>query len=141
MSREQNKMVALSWYSAFDRGDLATIEPMLARNFRGRVGRQLLDRSAVIQLLGMFLTAFSDSKHSFEHVIVEGDRVVTVGTWSGTHTGDFQGIPATGRSVVLPVFHIDTISNGKIVEHNGEGDFLGLLLQLGRALSPADSRA
>ena len=40
--------------------------------------------------------AFHDSHHAIEDLIGEGDKVVTRFTWSGTHGGEFDGIPATG---------------------------------------------
>ncbi len=40
--------------------------------------------------------AFHDSHHAIEDLIAEEDKVVTRFTWSGTHRGEFDGIPATG---------------------------------------------
>jgi predicted ester cyclase len=53
---------------------------------------------------------------------------------SGTHTGDFYGIPATGKRVEFTGMYIARIADGKIVEHWAEEDAYGLLLQLGLKL-------
>ena len=48
--------------------------------------------------VGMFLAAFPDMHLVIEDIVVAGDKVATRGRFSGTHTGDFMGMPATGRS-------------------------------------------
>jgi predicted ester cyclase len=78
-----------------------------------------------------FLTAFPDGAHEFQDVIVSGNQVVTRCVWSGTHTHDFMGIPATGRSIAINVIHIDRWVDGRITEHFGQFDSLGMMQQLG----------
>jgi hypothetical protein len=68
--------------------------------------------------------------------IVSGDRVVTSGTFIATHLGEFQGLPPTGKQIRLSIMHIDRVENGKIVEHWGQGDALGLMQQLGIIFLP-----
>jgi len=50
---------------------------------------------------------------------------------TGTHTGDFFGFPATGKKISFTGIYIVQIANGKIIEHWGEEDSVGLLQQLG----------
>jgi predicted ester cyclase len=52
-------------------------------------------------------------------------------TMTGTHTGDFWGIPATGKRVEFTGIYIVRIAGGRIVEHWGEEDGVSLLQQLG----------
>lgn len=90
------------------------------------------------QQFGMsFYLAFSQGKHHFEEVIVAGDRVVTCGTFTATHLGEFQGLPPTGKTISLSIMHIDRVEDGKIVEHWGQGDALGLMQQLGIMFLPS----
>jgi len=63
--------------------------------------------------------------------IVEGDKVVSRGTLRGTHRGEFQGIPPTGKRIEVTWISIDRIADGKIAEHRVEQDNLGMLQQLG----------
>jgi predicted ester cyclase len=49
---------------------------------------------------------------------------------SGRHSGDFMGVPATGRSVSLATIRIDRIVDGKIAEHWSVADMAGLVQQL-----------
>jgi len=52
-------------------------------------------------------------------------------TMTGTHDGEWQGIPATGRRVSLVGVDVFKAADGLIVEERIHGDFLGLLRQLG----------
>ena len=81
--------------------------------------------------IGMWRGAF-DFAFTVEDQITEGDRVCTRWTWNGTHTGDFMGIPATGRQVSMTgttIFLCGT--DGKITEGWWQYDRLGLMSQLG----------
>jgi steroid delta-isomerase-like uncharacterized protein len=51
-------------------------------------------------LAGMF-AAFPDPHWTLHDTIAEGDRVMTLSSWTGTHRGEFMGIPATGRTVTV----------------------------------------
>jgi predicted ester cyclase len=52
-------------------------------------------------------------------------------TLRGTHLGDFLGNPATGNSIEVSNIHILRVVDGKIVEHWGHGDDMGMMRQLG----------
>jgi len=80
--------------------------------------------------------AFSEGQHIFDEVVVAGDRVVTCGTFTATHLGEFQGLPPTGKRIKLSIMHIDRVEDGKIIEHWGQGDALGLMQQLGIVFLP-----
>jgi predicted ester cyclase len=64
---------------------------------------------------------------------------VTVGKFRGTHLDKFQGLPATGKSIEIEVMHIDTLVDGKIVSHWGQGNQAGMMKQLGIAFIPGFS--
>jgi predicted ester cyclase len=53
------------------------------------------------------------------------------------HTGEFQGIPATGKTVAVDAVFWFRFANGKVIDHWGQGDFFGLLQQLGAVPAPA----
>jgi steroid delta-isomerase-like uncharacterized protein len=76
-------------------------------------------------------TAFPDLTLTADQVIAEGDRVAILWTLSGTHQGEFLGVPATGNTVSTPGVDIYRIENGQIAEAWTVGDELGLLMQLG----------
>jgi predicted ester cyclase len=79
----------------------------------------------------MFRTAFPDFKVRIEDEVVSGDRVATRGFFSGTHTGEFMGIPPTGRSFQCSYSDIWRLEDGKGRENWVQMDMLGLMQQLG----------
>lgn len=78
-----------------------------------------------------FRLAFPDIRASVDDLIAEGDKVVVRGTWTGTHLGEFMGIPATGNAVNFGVMDEFRISGGKIKEHWGLMDAMSLMQQIG----------
>lgn len=83
------------------------------------------------QLMSMFFSAFPDLHATIDVLVAEGDLVVGRMTNTGTHTGDFMGIPATGKKVSFTETHIVRIADGKAVEHWGNQDDMGMMQQLG----------
>lgn len=78
-----------------------------------------------------FIDAFPDVKCTIDRQEVEGDLVHSWVTFRGTQTQPLMDIPATGRQAVVPVYVIDRIENGKIVESSSEWDPDDMLRQLG----------
>jgi predicted ester cyclase len=75
--------------------------------------------------------AFPDLNIRVETLIADGDQVAYVARMKGTHLGVFAGVPATDKPVEYMSIGMDRLENGKIVQHNATGDFLGVLVQLG----------
>jgi steroid delta-isomerase-like uncharacterized protein len=78
-----------------------------------------------------FRAAFPDMQWSVDEQIAEEDKVVTRFEWTGTHGGEFLGIPATGKQVRIWGVVIDRIENGKVQDTRILMDTLGLMSQLG----------
>ena len=76
-------------------------------------------------------TGFSDLNFSIHEQISEGDKVASRFEWTGTHTGVFLGIPATGKPVRVWGIVIDRLQDGKIKNTRIIMDTLGLMMQLG----------
>jgi len=83
------------------------------------------------QVFSMYTTAFPDTHFTVGDMIAEGDRVVARLSVSATQHGAFMGLPPTGKHVRFTGIDIIRIAGGKLVEHWGEMDMLGLLQQLG----------
>jgi predicted ester cyclase len=81
--------------------------------------------------IGMLHAAFSGQRYEVHRVIGENDTVVIDATMYGRHTGDFLGIPATGREVGMRSIHIIRYRDGREVETWALQDRLGLMQQLG----------
>ena len=82
-------------------------------------------------LMDVNLTAFPDFKYSTEDIIAEGDKVVCRYTFTGTHQGDYMGVPASGKKVKNEGIGIIRISDGRIVEAWFAGDMLTMMQQIG----------
>lgn len=70
-----------------------------------------------------------------EQVAIDGDTIWIRNRARGTNGGPVMGHPPTGRSIDIDVFDIARFEHGKVVEHWGVPDQLGMMLQLG--LMPA----
>jgi steroid delta-isomerase-like uncharacterized protein len=79
----------------------------------------------------MLFTAMPDIHITVETVIAEGDTTAARFTITGTDTGGFMGMPASGKSVKVTGMDFMRFRDGVIVEHWGEMDMFGLLQQLG----------
>ena len=85
----------------------------------------------------MMYAAFPDGKHTIDETLEIGDRVVLRGSWAGTHTGDFMGMPPTGKEITITFMNFDRFADGKLVEHRAEVDMFGLMQQLGASMNLA----
>ena len=140
MSVEQNKaLVRQMVEEIFNRGNTSLAAEFLAPDF---VEREELppgipsDREGVTQLTTMLRSAFPDFKATIDDIIAEGDKVVIRQTWTGTHKGEFMGVPPTEKSVSFGVIDIIRVAGGKFVEHWGQMDSMGLMQQLGAIPTP-----
>jgi steroid delta-isomerase-like uncharacterized protein len=77
------------------------------------------------------LKAFAEFRHEIEGHVTEGEMIATRVTGHGRHTGEFLGIPATGKEVTMSGIGIRRIVDGKMAEHWAQIDAMSLLQQLG----------
>ena len=82
-------------------------------------------------MFGMMLSAFPDFHSQINMTLADGDMVVIHQTWTGTHEGDFMGIPPTGNSFSINTIDIMEIIDGQITGHWGVTDMAALMEQLG----------
>lgn len=78
-----------------------------------------------------FVTGFSNRKFTVKRMFANGEDLVKHWHFTGTHTGVFMGIPATGRTVNIEGSTIAKIVDGKIVEEQDFMDNMSFLKQLG----------
>jgi steroid delta-isomerase-like uncharacterized protein len=88
-------------------------------------------KAGVGRLFQSMFDAFPDFQMAVEDTIVEGDKVVTRVRATGTHRGEFMGIPATGNRIEVPLIDIARVRDGKIAEHWGVMDSAAMMQQLG----------
>jgi steroid delta-isomerase-like uncharacterized protein len=79
----------------------------------------------------------SDVSMKIEDLIAEGDKVVARLTAHAVQTGEFMGMPATGKPYSISETHIFRIKDGRVTEHWLDADMLGMLRQLGAFPAPS----
>ncbi len=84
-------------------------------------------------------SGFPDLNFAINEQIAEGDKVASRFEWTGTHRGEFLGVPATGRPVRVWGIVIDRLEEGRIKDTRIIMDSLGLMMQLGVIPPPPDS--
>ena len=80
--------------------------------------------------------AFDSPKLVFHETLESGDAVTIRFTMTGTHRGEFMGVPATGRQIVLPGITILHFEGDTVIERWSCADMLALLVQLGAVPPP-----
>ncbi|WP_435591719.1 ester cyclase [Nocardia sp. bgisy118] len=75
--------------------------------------------------------AFPDLHVGVEDTIAEGDKVVSRNTVTGTHRGEYMGLPPTGKPITYNEIFIFRFVDGRVAETWGVVDTLGLMRQLG----------
>jgi len=99
------------------------------------VGPGIIGRTALAEFYATFGAAFPDWHMTIDDMLAEGDKIVVRYTANGTHQGEIQGIPATGKPYTQIGIVIYQLTNGKIVEGWLQTDMLSMMQQLG--LMPA----
>ncbi len=89
----------------------------------------------------LLLSAFDPCRFTIEDIVAEDDRVVVRWTSTGTHSGDFMGIPPTSRDYTIAGIDIHTVTEGRMSEHWHVVDQLGQMQQLGLIPQPETSGA
>jgi steroid delta-isomerase-like uncharacterized protein len=130
-TRNPIKDQARRFIAALDAQDWASVMEQVAPDCRSHVGGQTLDREGWKGMGQMFYAGFPDGAHEVVDLIAEDDRVAVRGRFEGTHTGDFQGIPPTGRRVALDMVLVYRFAGGRVAEHWGYFDGASLMAQLG----------
>ncbi len=134
--------VSQRWYDGFNSGDLSIIDEVLAPDWADYPpppgpGTDVENYKQVV--LGT-RAAFPDIRFETQDFIVDGDRVAVRSIATGTHEGEFLGIPPTGRVIEFQTIDIHRVVDGQIVETYHVEDLLSVLIQVG-GFSPAVSPA
>jgi len=115
----------------FNNGNLAVVDELVAPSSREyqRGGKDGIEGTkGTIKYLR---SAFPDFKITIDEVVVSGDKVWARQKGGGTNLGGFAGHPPTGIKAFIDVIDVVRIEDGKIVEHWGVPDQLGMMMQLG----------
>lgn len=131
MSNEDNKALVRRYIETWNRGDLEGMAAYWSPDMVHHTRSGSHGFEAVLSIVSNFMTAFPNLTFEIDDIVADGDRVASRMTARGTHTGEYMGVPATGRSVSCSVFGIARVADGKLVEHWGVTDELHLIEQIG----------
>ena len=133
MSEENKAKFRRVVEDGFGQGKLDVIDELIDPNWvdHNPMPGQEPGPEGMKKLLTMFRNAFPDMTLTLDVLMAEGDLVAGRNTMSGTHTGELMGIPPTNKRITMTEIHIVRIANGKAVEHWGNSDDMGMMMQLG----------
>lgn len=120
MSNEEIKATARRMLEeVFPSEDVAALPELVAEDFVNHDGPPGAPQGRAGLAAGMHVlaSAFSDQRWEMHQVLADGDTVVMYCTHSGEHTGEFMGIPATGRRFAYQQVHLVRFADGLGVEH------------------------
>ncbi|CAN5198684.1 hypothetical protein BH23GEM4_BH23GEM4_19420 [soil metagenome] len=133
MGKQDNIAAQKRFGGAINSGDLEAIREVVAPGVvdHDPAANQGPGPQGFIDFFRSFRKAFPDLKVEVEQMVADEDNVALAYTVTGTHRGDFHGVPATGKKMEARGVQIARFENGKMVERWGSSDELGMLKQLG----------
>jgi steroid delta-isomerase-like uncharacterized protein len=120
-------------YERINAGDIAGFGDLVAEDFVEHQGLpDLPTKEGTLEFFRVLLAAFPDWRMTVEDLIAGGDKTVARVTVTGTHKGEFMGVPPAGTRVEVQLIDIMRFDDaGLVCEHWGVADMLSLLQQLG----------
>ena len=134
----QNKAAFRYMLEETDKGNYSAWDEVCSADYVTHWGEISWNLEEHKQANSPLLVAFPDFKHEINNMIAEGDRVVVRVTLTGTHEGEYMGIPPTGNKIKYTGMLEGRFSEGKLVELWGIGDMLTLMQQIGMELKPKE---
>ena len=134
MSIEENKTLAGRWLDEiWNKVNLAAVDELCTTNFTFSYAAPGVsnDREGYKQTVIMLTSGVSDLKVTLEDMVAEGDKVAVRWKGNSKHTGEYMGIPPTGKQLSMTGISIARIEGSKIAEEWGEMDMMGLMQQIG----------
>jgi steroid delta-isomerase-like uncharacterized protein len=129
---EENKALARKFLRMFELGDSSMADEIVAADYYNHDAPDPnIGSEGIKAAVTMFKNAFPDAQVKIAFQLTEGDKVVSRYTWSGTHQGEYYGIPATGKRANWTSTVTFRIADGRIREAWLNYDRLGLMQQLG----------
>jgi steroid delta-isomerase-like uncharacterized protein len=134
MSADNKAIVRRLYEEVWNKRKLEVIDEIISPShalqasniFGSSIGPEAYKRNVLL-----FFAGYPDLHWTIEDTIAEKDKVVACWTISGTHKGDYLGVPATNKKVSVEGITIHQITNGKIMDSYVSWDIWGMMQQLG----------
>jgi steroid delta-isomerase-like uncharacterized protein len=131
-SPEQIKQVIRQVFESYNQQDMEKVEKLYSpKHIFHFPGVPPMDWNSHKQFIVGLSKAFPDLHFQVEDIVAEGDKVAYRLTVSGTHKGEFLGLPPTNKKVSFSSTGITNIVDGKVSEDWVDADIMGLMQQLG----------
>lgn len=125
---ETNKALVRKWIDAWTANDLDVLAEVFARDYS--VNETLIGVEGVKQAVQFLHSVLSDISAELLEMVAEADKVVIRWTIRGRHTGNFMGIPPTGKALELVGINIYQIVDGKIHVNHEQTNIADVLQKL-----------
>jgi predicted ester cyclase len=137
MSTDANKALARRFIKeVFEEGRPESVDALVTPDFVSH-GLPGAGPDVMKQAITRVGKGLSDASMSIDDVVAEGDKVVVRLMSTATQSGEFMGMPATGKTYTIEELHEFRLADGRIAEHWHQGDMLGMLKQLGLMPDPS----
>jgi len=127
---EQQRALVLRWIEeGFNQRNLAVVDEVFAEH--ATVNGSVVGRGGLKRSMIRHVASFPDLGVRIDDIVADGTKVAIWYTAEGTHRGEFEGIPPTGKRVKWSGVDLLTFDGGKISAARFSSDLLGMLRQLG----------
>ena len=120
-----------TWDLVINEGKVAVLDSAYAPEIVLHTIPEIKGIAASKAYYAFFVTGFSNREFTVKDIFASGDKLTKYWVFKGTHTGDFMGIPATGKTISVEGCTIARMVNGKIVEERDFMDNMDFMKQLG----------
>lgn len=133
MTREETTRFYERWRQAWAARDVMVLSNLYAADCRvtSPMFGKLQGRAAVTESFRRLFTVFPDLRLEAEQLIIDGERTAVVFSTNATHSAEFMGLPATGRTARVSGVLVQKLDDGEIEEELRLYDFTALLVQIG----------
>lgn len=131
IAQDNIKSYTKTWDVAINEGKIDVLDTAYAADIVLHTTPEIKGVAKAKAYYANFVTGFSNRQFIIKDMFAEGDKVTKYWEFKGTHTGDFMGIPATGKTIDIEGCTIARMVNGKIVEERDFMDNMSFLKQLG----------
>lgn len=133
MTVEQNKQVVIKFNKEFfKKGNTDIVKEVFVENFvnHSAPSNSPTDVGPMVKFVMGLHHSFSDISVQILDIFGEGNKICVRKTITATHTGEFMGKATTGKKIVINIFDIEVLKDGKITERWNSSDFPQVLQSL-----------
>jgi steroid delta-isomerase-like uncharacterized protein len=131
IAQDNIKFYSKVWDEVINEGKIAVLDTAYAKDVVLHTVPETKGAANAKAYYANYVTGFSDREFTVKETFAQGNKLTKYWVFKGKHTGDFFGIPATGKTISVEGCTIATIINGKITEERDFFDNLEFLRQLG----------